>query len=45
MERDPGKSPNLEGDDLFGSPEDVDHSVEENLDAQLQAETDEDDDD
>jgi hypothetical protein len=44
MERDPGKTPDLEGDDLFGNPEKVDHSIEEDLDARLQDEQDEDDD-
>ena len=45
MERDPGKTPDLEGDDLFGNPEKVDHSIEEDLDVRLQAEQDEDDED
>jgi hypothetical protein len=44
MERDPSTSPELEGDDLFGNPEKVDGSIEEDLDARLQAEQDEDDD-
>ncbi|HEV2059872.1 MAG TPA: hypothetical protein VGR11_10985 [Solirubrobacteraceae bacterium] len=45
MERDPAKTPDLEGDDLFGDPEEVDHSIEEDLDARLQADQDEDDED
>ena len=45
MERDPGKTPDLEGDDLFGNPEKVDGSIEEDLDARLQDEQDEDDND
>jgi len=45
MERDPGKTPDLEGDDLFGNPEKVDHSIEEDLDARLQADQDETDED
>ena len=40
MERDPGKTPDLEGDDLFGDPEQVDHSIEEDLDARLKDEQD-----
>jgi hypothetical protein len=38
-------SPELEGDDLFGNPEHVDHSIEEDLDAQLQEDLDDEDDD
>ena len=44
MERDPSSTPDLDGDDLFGDPDNVDGSIEEDLDARLQAEQDEDDD-
>ncbi len=44
MERDPSNTPDLDGDDLFGDPDNVDGSIEEDLDARLQAEQDEDDD-
>jgi hypothetical protein len=42
MERHPD-SPELEGDDLFGNPENVDHSIEEDLDAALQDDLDDED--
>ncbi len=42
MERDPSSTPDLDGDDLFGDPDNVDGSIEEDLDARLQAEQDED---
>ena len=44
MERHPD-SPELEGDDLFGNPENVDHSIEDDLDALLQDDLDDEDDD
>ena len=44
MERDPDTSPSVEGDDLFGNADKVDHSIEEDLDARLQDEQDDDDD-
>jgi hypothetical protein len=44
VERDPSQTPEVEGDDLFGNPEKVDHSIEEDIDARLQAEQDEEDD-
>lgn len=43
MERDPAEAP-LDDDrdtDLFGDPEDIDHSIEEELDEKLQEERDE----
>lgn len=43
MERDPAHPVDTEGDDLFGNPENVDGSIEEELDERLQAESDEDD--
>jgi hypothetical protein len=45
MERNPEAQPTTDGDDLFGDPDNVDGSIEEDLDARLQAEQDEDDDD
>lgn len=44
MERDPSTMPDLEGDDLFGDPDNVDGSIEEDLDVRLQDDLDEDDD-
>ena len=44
MERNPEAQPTTDGDDLFGNPDHVDGSIEEDLDARLQAEQDEDDD-
>jgi len=41
----PSQTPEVEGDNLFGNPEKVDGSIEEDLDARLQAEQDEDVDD
>ena len=44
MERNPDAQPTTDGDDLFGNPDNVEGSIEEDLDARLQAEQDEDDD-
>jgi hypothetical protein len=44
MERYPGDDPDLaEEEDLFGDPDEVDFSIEEELDARLQAEQDDED--
>ena len=40
MERDPD-APGTGDEDLLGDPDEVDHSIEEELDARLQAEDDE----
>ncbi|HVL31874.1 MAG TPA: hypothetical protein VM299_06520 [Solirubrobacteraceae bacterium] len=44
MERDPDAAPGTGDEDLLGDPDDVDGSIEDELDARLQAENDEDDD-
>ena len=44
MERNPETQPTTDGGDLFGDPDNVEGSIEEDLDARLQAEQDEDDD-
>jgi hypothetical protein len=44
MERYPGDDPELVDDDLFGDPDDVDFSIEEEVDMRLQGEQDDDED-
>ena len=44
MERDPNAVPEPGEEDLFGDPDDVDVSIEEQLDERLQAERDDDED-
>ncbi len=43
MERDPNAAPGTGDEDLLGNPDDVDGSIEEDLDSRLQAEDDDDD--
>jgi hypothetical protein len=43
MERDPDATPGAGDEDLLGDPDDVEHSVEERLDEQLEAEKDDED--
>ncbi len=43
MERDPHVAPDTGDEDLFGDPDEVDFSIEEELDERLQAEDDDDD--
>ena len=40
MERDPDAAPGTGEEDLLGDPDEVDQSIEEELDARLQAEND-----
>ncbi len=44
MERDPNAAPGCGDEDLLGDPDDVDQSIEEEVDARLQAEQDDDED-
>lgn len=44
MERYPGDDPDLVDEDLFGDPDEVDFSIEEELDLRLQSEPNDDED-
>ena len=44
MERYPSEDPELVDDDLFGDPDEVEFSIEEELDMRLQGEQDDDED-
>lgn len=43
MERYPGEELDFGDEDLFGDPDEIDHSIEEELDVRLQAEQDDED--